>query len=185
MLIGWFVQRTVSNLVTVAMLAVGLVVVAHTTGRVTMARKLITVGNTGNNTGTVLATVGTTPSALAPQQAASTPATGGALAVVAPNGTATNTWQLAGSPSTAKQAVGGVGPAPSPGTVGYAALQCIALGGATLATMQAAVTAVGCKGKHPIMPLLRWLAKNRGYTFMCTNGVVTLGSQGGAQPAAQ
>lgn len=143
------------------------------TGRYTMARKVI--GSTNN----ALVTVGSaTPAAQAPQQAAATPATGSQLAVIASNGTAQANWQLVGSPSTAKQATNGVGPAPAPGTVGYAALQAIALGGSqgcTLATMQAAVTAVGRKGKHPVMPLLRWLAKNRGYTFVCSNGYVTLG----------
>jgi hypothetical protein len=86
-------------------------------------------------------------------------------------------WQLVGSPSTAKQAVNGVGPAPKQGTVGYAALACInAAGkqGATLVAVQAAITAVGLRGKHPVMPLLTWLAKHRGYSFTCTNGYVTL-----------
>jgi hypothetical protein len=87
-------------------------------------------------------------------------------------------WRLQGKPSSAKQAVNGVGPAPGPKTVGYAALQAIASGGklgASLDTIQQAITAVGLRGKHPVMPLLTWLANKRGYTFVCVNGMVTLG----------
>jgi hypothetical protein len=87
-------------------------------------------------------------------------------------------WQLVGKPSTAKQATNGVGPAPKQGTVGYAAIAAVTAGGkagATLAQVQAAITAVGLRGKHPAMPLLTWLANNRGYTFTCTNGAITLG----------
>lgn len=84
-------------------------------------------------------------------------------------------WTLAGQPSTAKNAVDGVGPMPGSKTVGYAALTRIGTDGATLEQIQAAVTAVGLKGAHPVKPLLRWLAKERGYTFVCTNGLVKRG----------
>jgi len=127
-------------------------------------RKLVT---TGKAPATTTATTATSPVALAPHThaAPTTPSTQPAA-----------NWQLVGQPSTAKQAVNGVGPAPKQGTVGYAALATIAAAGAqgaTLAAMQAAITAVGCKGKHPVMPLLTWLAKNRGYTFLCQGGLVT------------
>lgn len=124
----------------------------------------------------------TTPSnsgaALAPQQAVQQ---GTTLAVLAPS-TQPHPGKLVmqGTPSTAKTATNGIGPAPSPKTVGYAALQAIAAGNGApvaLTVVQAAVTAVGCKGKHPVLPLLRWLANNRGYSFVVHNGThVTLGN---------
>lgn len=124
-----------------------------------------------NSTNTALATVaqGTTPVAQAPHMHAQP---------VLPSTQPAANWRLTGQPSTAKSATNGVGPAPGPRTVGYAALACIAAAGAagaTLAQVQAAVTAVGLRGKHPAMPLLTWLAKHRGYTFVCTNGAITLG----------
>lgn len=110
----------------------------------------------------------TTPAALAPTVG---------LAVPQPSTVELPNWHIAGQPSTAKGATNGVGPAPKQGTVLYAALACIAAnkGGATLAQLQAAVVAVGLRGKHPVLPLLRWAAANRGYTFVCTNGLVQLG----------
>lgn len=81
-------------------------------------------------------------------------------------------WSLVGKPSTAKNAVAGIGPAPGPKTVGHAALTRIGENGATLKEIQEAVAAVGLKGKHPAKPLLTWLAKERGYSFVCVNGLV-------------
>lgn len=126
----------------------------------------LTRTNTNTNTKLVAPPKATTPAALAP---ATNPAP------LQPSTAALANWAIAGQPSTAKQATNGVGPAPKAGTVGHAALACIAAGGATMATMQAAVTALGLRGKHPVLPLLHWLAKHRGYTFVCTAGVVTLG----------
>lgn len=133
-----------------------------------------------NNTKAITKATPTTNSgaALAPQQAVQQGAT---LAVLAPN-TAPHPGKLVmqGTPSTAKTATNGIGPAPGPATVGYAALQAIAAGNGqpvALAVVQAAITAVGCKGKHPVLPLLRWLAANRGYSFVVHNGThVTLGN---------
>lgn len=130
-------------------------------------RKLVTT-TTPTNSG----------AALAPQQAVQQ---GAVLAVLAPNTTPhPGKLVLQGTPSTAKTATNGIGPAPGPATVGYAALQAIAAGNGqpvALTAVQAAVTAVGCKGKHPVMPLLRWLAANRGYSFVVHNGThVTLGN---------
>lgn len=109
--------------------------------------------------------VATTAAALAPSMAPA-PVTPATLPLA--------NYTIAGVPSTAKQATNGVGPAPKAGTVGHAAIACIAAGGASMATVQAAVTAVGLKGKHPALALLRWLAANRGYTFVCTNGVLSM-----------
>lgn len=109
----------------------------------------------------------TTPAALAPSNA---PAS-----VQQPSTVELANYTIAGKPSTAKQATSGVGPAPKGGTVGHAALACIAKGGATMPMVQAAITAVGLRGKHPALALLRWLAANRGYTFVVRNGVVSLG----------
>ncbi len=121
-------------------------------------------GNTGKPSKALALT---TPAALAPSIAP--------VAPIAPSTVPLANWYIAGTASTAKQATGGVGPAPKAGTVGHAALACIAAGGATMATVQAAVTAVGLRGKHPALQLLRWLAANRGYSFTCTNGVVSQG----------
>lgn len=135
---------------------------AYHTGVTTMATSIVTT-----NSNRKLAT--TTPVAQAPHTHA---------APTLPSTLPAGNWQLVGSPSTAKQATNGIGPAPKQGTVGYAALACITAAGkagATVAQVQAAITAVGLKGKHPAMPLLTWLAKNRGYTFVCTNGNITLG----------
>lgn len=129
-------------------------------------RKVITTG-----TVTTALTTAASNAASAPQQAI---AQGGALAVLAPSTQPhPGTLAIAGTPSTAKTATNGVGPAPGPRTVGYAALQCIAAGNGApvaLASVQAAITAVGLKGSHPVMPLLRWLASKRGYSFTVHNG---------------
>jgi hypothetical protein len=154
-----------TNRPALAMLAmVCVLVVWANKGTTTMATAL-TVTNRTKGTTTV-ATTTTTPAAQAPATHA---------APVAPSTVALASWRIAGQPSTAKQATNGVGPAPKQGTVGYAALAAIAAGGCTMASMQAAITAVGLRGKHPALPLLHWLAKHRGYTFVCTKGVVTLG----------
>lgn len=126
--------------------------------------------------------------ALAPMQAV--PQANGALAVLAPNTQPhAGVLVLQGVPSTAKQATNGIGPVPGPKTVGYAALQAIAAGNGApvpLATVQAAVTAVGLRGAHPVMPLLRWLAAKRGYSFCIYAGThVTLGNQPVTGKAAQ
>lgn len=84
-------------------------------------------------------------------------------------------WSIVGQPSKGKNAVNGIGPAPGPKTVGHAALTRIGKDGATVKEIQDAVAAVGLKGKHPVGPLLRWLAKERGYSFVCTNGLVKMG----------
>jgi DGQHR domain-containing protein len=65
------------------------------------------------------------------------------------------------------------GKAPRPGTVLHAALARIAEGGATMRSIQAAISAVGLRGAHPAMTLLKWAAANRGITFTCVNGIVT------------
>lgn len=98
----------------------------------------------------------------------------------APNAQPAANWHIAGQPSNGKRAVGGVGPCPAPITVGYALLQALAQAGSagcTMVQLQAAVAAQCAKqgrtGKHPVLPLMHWLAANRGYTFTCTNGQVT------------
>lgn len=154
-----------------AVLAMVCVVVAlaYAKGYATMATTT-TALVTNRTQGKAAAVATTTPAAQAPAVHA---------APLAPSTATLANWRIAGQPSTAKQATNGVGPAPKGGTVGYAALQAIAAAGkpgCSLATMQAAVTAVGLRGKHPVLPLLHWLAKHRGYTFVCTNGMVTLGS---------
>lgn len=166
LLLSTFAMPRLTNRATLAMLAmcVGLVVWAAK-GTTTMATNAL-VTTTGTRK---LVTAATTP-------AASQPATH--AAPVAPSTQPLGTWRIAGQPSTAKQATNGVGPAPRQGTVGYACLATIAAGGkagCTVAAMQAAVTAVGLRGKHPVLPLLHWLAKHRGYTFVCSQGMVTLG----------
>jgi hypothetical protein len=135
--------------------------VACTQGVLSMAT------NTATRTTSKALTTGTTSAVLAPSIAPTVP--------MAPTTVPLANWHIAGTASTAKQATNGVGPAPKAGTVGHAALACIAQGGATMAMVQAAVTAVGLRGKHPALQLLRWLAANRGYTFTCTNGVVSHG----------
>lgn len=152
---------------TLAMLAMCVMVVAWLQGVTTMATNNALVTN--RTTGKAAAVATTTPAAAAPAVHA---------APLAPSTVALANFTIAGQPSTAKQATNGVGPAPKAGTVGYAALQAIVAGGkqgCTPATMQAAITAVGLKGKHPWLPLLHWLAKNRGYTFVCQGGYITLG----------
>lgn len=133
-----------------------------------MATKQITAGNTTSNSSKGNSNSG---AALAPMQAVQQ---GTQLAVLAPNTQPhPATLAIAGVPSKAKTATNGVGPAPGPRTVGYAALQAIAAGNGapvTLASVQAAITAVGLRGKHPVLPLLRWLAANRGYSFTVHNG---------------
>lgn len=127
------------------------------------------ISNTGSSTKAL--TAGNSGAALAPMQAVQQ---GTQLAVLAPNTQPhPATLAIVGVPSKAKTATNGIGPAPGPRTVGYAALQCIAAGNGapvSLTAVQAAVTAVGLRGKHAVMPLLRWLAANRGYSFTVHNG---------------
>ena len=73
--------------------------------------------------------VATTAAALAPSTA---PA-----AVLQPSTQPLANYTIAGVPSTAKQATNGIGPAPKQGTVGHAAIACIAAGGATMAQKRA------------------------------------------------
>lgn len=59
---------------------------------------------------------------------------------------------------------------PAAGSV-FAAV--LALGPCTPAAAQAAINAVGRKGSHPLLPLLRWQARNRGWAFAFVGGLLT------------
>jgi hypothetical protein len=59
--------------------------------------------------------------------------------------------------------------APAGGSVFAAVLAC---GPCTVAQAQAAINAVGRKGTHPLLPLLRWQARNRGWAFAFVGGLL-------------
>jgi hypothetical protein len=179
-------RSKVANAVVAMVAMVALCIACVAKGYVTMGNS-----NSSNSTKAITTSKGATqpatssPAMLAPQQAVQQ---GSTLAVLAPSTQpASGPLYYVGTPSTAKTATNGIGPAPGAKTVGYAALQAIAAGNGApvaLTTVQAAITAVGCKGKHPVLPLLRWLANNRGYSFTITNGThVVLGCPAGAANA--
>lgn len=61
---------------------------------------------------------------------------------------------------------------PAPGSVFAAVLVAMQANGGscTLAQAQAAIAACGRKGSHPLLPLLRWQARNRGWAFALVGG---------------
>lgn len=114
--------------------------------------------------------------------AATNNTTGVALAKVAAHTAPANTVQpvaapqlafaIAATPYTGKGAP--ALPTPKAGTVFAACLAAIGNQGCTLASMQLAINALGLRGAHPAMAMLRYAAKHWGYAFVCTAGVVQL-----------
>jgi hypothetical protein len=149
-----------------AIALVGLALAAYT-GVTTMARTLVTATNTTKALtagSTAAQPTATSTVAIAPHAHAQP---------VQPNGTPANGWAIVGTPSTAKKAVAGVGPCPPPTAVGYLALRAMGAKGCTWAAAQAAVGTAATVKQHPLLPLLTWLAKHRGYSFAYSNGVLT------------
>lgn len=135
-------------------------------------------------TTTTTTTPTTTPKAQAQLPAAAAP--------MLPSGGSVATPAVAALPNVpaTMPAIGGYGPQggavpPAPGSVFAAVLGCMQANGGscTIAQAQAAIAALGKKGAHPLLTLLRWQARNRGWAF------ALVGGQGGqlhayATPAA-
>lgn len=150
-----------------ALALVGLALATYT-GVTTMARTLVTTSTTTTKaltTGATSAPATTTSTVAIAPHAHAQP--------VQPNGTPANGWAIVGTPSKAKKAVNGVGPCPPPTAVGYLALRAMGANGCSWQAAQAAVGTAATVKQHPLLPLLTWLAKHRGYSFAYNNGVLT------------
>lgn len=72
-------------------------------------------------------------------------------------------------PAKEPRAVGSFGPRTVPGVC----LAAMDRGGATIAGMQELVAAIGLRGQHPVLDMLKRFAKVHGYTIRVQSGVVS------------
>lgn len=122
-------------------------------------------------TTTTTTTTAATAATPAPTAAVATMATIAAVAVLPAHMAPNANWVLPCKAPAAKPYT------PGARTVAYAVLQALGTAGCTMVAAQAAVqaqaTVQGLRGAHPVYALLAWLARTHGYTFTCTQGVVT------------